>query len=130
MATESPSRVVTLSSDNGVDQLLSRAIRTIDALGLEVFAVVDHSGDAADAGVAIPDSKLVLFGSPRQSAELLAEHPYLALDLPLKLLIWNGREQAHLSYHSPDVLAERHGLSDPETFRVVETVAHTARSES
>ena len=101
VATDDPHGVVTLSGDGGVDQLLRRAVARIEALGLDVFAVIDHSGEAAEVGLTMPDTKLVLFGSPQAAAELMLAHPRIALDLPLKLLICEGGRPRALSATPP-----------------------------
>lgn len=131
MATDDSHGLVTLNGEGGVDQLLRRAVAHIEGLGLEVLAVIDHSGDAYDAGLAMPDTKLVLFGSPKSGSRLMVAHPGIALDLPLKLLI-SERDDGHVSvsYNAPGHLARRHALTDNEAdeLRVVETIARAMRS--
>jgi uncharacterized protein (DUF302 family) len=131
MATDNSHGVVTMSGDGGVDQLLRRAVAKIEALGFDVLAVIDHSGDAYEAGVTMPDTKLVIFGSPKSGTRLILAHPRIALDLPLKLLI-SERDDGHVSvsYNAPGHLARRHGLTDTEAdeLRVVETIARAMRS--
>ena len=120
------SGVVTLACAVGVDQALRRAVGELEARGLEVFAVVDHSGEAAEVGLTMPDTKLMIFGSPRAGTPLMLEHPLLALDLPLKLLIWEADDaRVFVSYNDPGYLANRYQLSEPETavLRGVEVIA-------
>lgn len=130
MATDDPNGVVTLRSEGGVDQILRRAVARIEGLGLEVLAVIDHSGEAAEAGLSMPDAKLVLFGSPGAATRLMVAHPRIALDLPLKLLISEGNGDVFVSYNAPGYLAHRHGVTDDEAdaLRVVETIALATRS--
>ena len=130
MATHDPHGVITLRGDGSIDQLLRRAVARIETLGHDVLAVIDHSGEAADAGLMMPDTKLVLFESPQVATELILAHPRIAIDLPLKLLICVTDGDALISFNTPDHLADRHGLSDDEAdaLRVVETIARTARS--
>jgi uncharacterized protein (DUF302 family) len=79
--------------------------------GFTVFNVIDHSGVAERAGVEIPDSKLVLFGKPAVGATVMLAAPLTALDIPLKVLVWEDRNGAvSVSYNSPEFLAERHHL--------------------
>jgi uncharacterized protein (DUF302 family) len=117
---------------NGLSQLADqpRGVRP-EGLGLEVLAVIDHSGDAYEAGLAMPDTKLVLFRNPKTGSRLMAAHPRIALDLPLKLLI-SARDDGHVSvsYNAPDHLARRHALTDNEAdeLRVVETITRAMRS--
>ena len=76
--------------------------------GFTVFNVIDHSGVAGRVGVHIPDSKLVMFGKPTVGAEVMLAAPLAALDLPLKVLVWeDGNGAVSVSYNSPGFLAER-----------------------
>ena len=126
MASDDPDGVITLRGDGSIDQVLRRAVTRIDALGLDVYAVIDHSGDAAEAGVALPETKLVLLGSSRELIDLLRAHPRLAIELPLKLLI-SENDDGHvlISYYAPDYLAHRYELTEDEAdaLRVVAAVA-------
>jgi NADH:quinone reductase (non-electrogenic) len=128
VATDDPLGLITLRCDGSVDQLLRRAVGRIEALGHDVLAVIDHSGEAAEAGLAIPDTKLVLFASPQAATQLMVAHPRIAIDLPLKLLISVTDDDALLSYNAADYLARRHGLSEDETdaLRVVATAGLNA----
>ena len=114
-----------------MDQLLRRAVTGIEALGLDVCAVIDHSGDAAEAGLTIPETKLVLIGSPKDLTELMLTHPRFAIELPLKLLISESNDgHVLISYHAPDHLARRYHLTEDETtaLRLVEAIARHTRS--
>ena len=133
MATEDLHGVVTLSGDGSVDQVLRRAVAEIESLGLDVVAVIDHSGDAHEVGVAMPETKLVLFGSPEVTTRLVLAHPVMALHLPLKVLI-RERTDGHVcvSYEAPGHLARTHHLTNDEAdgLQVVETVARAVGSTS
>jgi uncharacterized protein (DUF302 family) len=129
MPTDGPSGVVTFRGDGSIEQLLRRAVTRIEALGLEVIAVIDHSGDAAESGVAVPESKLVIFGNPMAAARLLVSQSLVALDLPPKLLIHESADgHVFVSFNSPAYLARRYALTDDEAeaLRVVEVIARTA----
>jgi len=132
MAIIDPHGVVTLTTERSIDELLRRAVARIEALGLDVIAVIDHSGEATDAGLTMPETKLVMFGSPTDGTGLMRAHPRIALDLPLKLLLCQ-RDDGHVvvSYNGPDYLAHRHGLTRAETdaLRVVETIAAATTSD-
>jgi uncharacterized protein (DUF302 family) len=131
VASDDPHGVITLRGEGTIDQLLRRAVTRIEQLGLEVVAVIDHSGDAAEAGVTIPETKLVLVGSPKDLIELMVAHPRLAIELPLKVLIYEG-DDGHVlvSYHAPDYLADRYELTEAETdaLRLVDAIAGMTRS--
>jgi len=79
--------------------------------GFTVFNVIDHSGVAERAGVQMPESKLIMFGKPTVGAAVMVAVPLAALDIPLKVLVWEDRNGAvSVSYNSPNFLAERHRL--------------------
>ena len=83
----------------------------IEDRGFTVFNVIDHSGVAERAGVQMPDSKLVMFGKPAAGAAVMLAAPLAALDIPLKVLVWEDRNGAvSVSYNSPGFLAGRHHL--------------------
>ena len=125
--------VITLRVDDRLDQVLRRVVVGIEALALDVLAVIDHSGDAADAGVTMPETKLVLVGSPGPVIDLMVDHPPIAIELPLKLLIREGDDgQVFVSYHAPQSVARRWALTEHEAnaLRVVEAIARQARQNS
>jgi uncharacterized protein (DUF302 family) len=121
-----PPGIVTLESSVGVDELLRRVVAHVQSLGLEVFAVIDHSGAADEVGLTMPDTKLVLFGNPRGGTPLMLAHPLIALDLPPKLLIGSTTDDhVFLSYNAPTYLASRFELSkrETETVGIVDAIA-------
>jgi uncharacterized protein (DUF302 family) len=122
--------ITTHRYDTTVDELLRRIIIDLDDRGLEVDAVIDHSGNAYEAGLEMPDTKLLLFGRPELATQLMLAHPSIALDLPLSLLIAERSEShaASVSYTAPGRLAKRHGLTDNEAdgLRVVDAIARAA----
>jgi uncharacterized protein (DUF302 family) len=78
---------------------------------MKVFAVVDHSGEAAAAGLELRDTKLVIFGSPQAGTPVMEAAPLAALDLPLKVLVWADGDRTKVSYTAPEELAARYDLS-------------------
>ena len=83
----------------------------MDLRTFTVFNVIDHRGVAERAGVQMPDSKLVMFGKPAVGAAVMVAAPLAALDIPLKVLVWEDRNGAvSVSYNSPGFLAGRHHL--------------------
>jgi uncharacterized protein (DUF302 family) len=95
-----------------VDETVERFERLLDAKGVKLFAVFDHSGAAAEHGLELRDTKVVVFGSPVAGTPAMEAAPLAALDLPLKLLVWDDGGQTTLVYTSPSELAGRYGLSD------------------
>ena len=103
--------VITKPSSKSVAQTIDGLRRLIADRGFTVFNVIDHSGVAERAGVQMPDSKLVMFGKPAAGAAVMLAAPLAALDIPLKVLVWEDRNGAvSVSYNSPGFLAERHHL--------------------
>jgi uncharacterized protein (DUF302 family) len=108
---QSSEGVVTKACPRPVAATVERLERLIEEKGLVLFAVIDHSGEAIRAGLEMPETKLVLFGSPVAGTPVMLAAPLAALDLPLKLLVWEDTEGAvWVSYNSPAYLAERHHL--------------------
>ena len=76
-----------------------------------LFAVVDHSGEAAKAGMQMPNTKLLIFGSPKAGTPVMLAAPSIAIDLPLKILVAeDGEGKVSVSYNSMEFLGERHGV--------------------
>lgn len=105
------SRMITKLSALSVAETVSRLRAVVEAKGLKVFAVIDHSGEAAAAGISLRDTKVVIFGSPQAGTPVMEAFPLAALDLPLKVLVWDDHGQTKVAYTAPDALAERYGIS-------------------
>jgi uncharacterized protein (DUF302 family) len=104
--------VVTKSSPWSVADTVTRLLAVAAARELKVFAVIDHSGEADNVGLHLRDTKLVIFGSPASATPVMAASPLVALDLPLKVVVWAADDyQTRLSYTAPGTLARRFGLS-------------------
>jgi uncharacterized protein (DUF302 family) len=109
-STTSP--VITKVSPWSVAETVSRLSAAVAARGMKVFAVIDHSGEAADVGLELRDTKVVIFGSPRAGTPVMLSAPLAALDLPLKVLVWADGDQTKVSYTAPRELAARYRLSE------------------
>ncbi|MGP7998328.1 MAG: DUF302 domain-containing protein [Streptosporangiaceae bacterium] len=107
--------VVTKLSPWSVRDTVARLSAVIAARGMKLFAVIDHSGEAAGRGLDLRDTKVVIFGSPETGTPVMASAPLAALDLPLKVLVWADGHQTKLSYTAPEALAARYQLSDELT---------------
>jgi uncharacterized protein (DUF302 family) len=110
--------IVTKVSPRSVDETVTRLSEIATARGLKVFAVIDHSGEAAAVGQTLRDTKVVIFGSPAAGTPLMEATPLIALDLPLKVLVWADRDTTKLSYLAPAALAARYQLTDELAARV------------
>lgn len=90
-------------------EILSQAIR---AAGAKLFTVIDHSGEAARAGLSLRDTKLLIFGNPAGGTPVMVAAPLAAIDLPLKLLVWQDDDGAvWMTCVDAQWLAARHGLA-------------------
>jgi uncharacterized protein (DUF302 family) len=94
-------RVTTKESHLSVDETVVRLEDVITAKGLKLFAVFDHSGEAEARGLALRNTKVVVFGSPEAGTPLMQAQPLLALDLPLKVLVWDDEGRTRLAYAPP-----------------------------
>ena len=126
-----PEGVVTKESAGSVDASVARLLAVVEGRGLKVFTVVDHSGEAAAAGLSLRDTKLIMFGSPSAGTPVMQAAPLAALDLPLKALVWSGDGgSTFISYLSPAWLADRHHLPGLLTTRLagIESIVDAALS--
>ncbi len=104
--------VVTKVSTSSVADTVARLSSMVEAKGMKLFAVIDHSGEAERSGLQLRDTKLVIFGSPPAGTPVMVAAPLAALDLPLKILVWADGGQTKVSYTAPSSLAARYQLSD------------------
>jgi uncharacterized protein (DUF302 family) len=103
--------LVQIPSRYSVDETVERLEAALATRGLQVFARVDHSGEAEKVGMKMRPTKLLIFGSPKAGTPLMVAAPTLAIDLPLKALVWeNETGKVWLTYNSPEYLRERHGV--------------------
>ncbi len=105
------SGVITKVSPFSVADTVSRLVSLVASKGMKVFAMIDHSGEAARIGMALRDTKLVIFGSPESGTPVMESAPLAALDLPLKVLVWADGGATKVSYTSPTALGARYGLT-------------------
>jgi uncharacterized protein (DUF302 family) len=106
------SGLVTKSSPWSVEETVARFTALLTARGVTVFAVIDHSGEARKIGLDLRDTKVVVFGNPATGTPVMVAVPLAALDLPLKVLVWNDSDTTRITYASPATLAARYALSD------------------
>jgi uncharacterized protein (DUF302 family) len=111
IASASASFIVTKLSPYTVPESVARVTSLASERGLKVFAVIDHSGEALDHGLTLRDTKVVIFGSPEAGTPVMDAAPLAAIDLPLKVLVWDDQGQTKVSYVEPSALAARFDLS-------------------
>jgi uncharacterized protein (DUF302 family) len=118
--------IISRPCNHSVDQTVEKLKGILQARGVTLFVLIDHSGEAEKAGMKMLPTKLLIFGSPIAGTPLMLAAPSIAIDLPLKILIWEDiHGKAWVSYNSPTYLQVRHGLP-PELMQaiaVVETLA-------
>jgi uncharacterized protein (DUF302 family) len=103
--------VTRASAYTSVPETLERLRSMLREKGLEEFALIDHSGAAQRVGLEMQEAKLLIFGSPRAGTPLMVASPLLALDLPLKILVWRSRDgEVLVSYNATSYLAHRHEI--------------------
>lgn len=103
--------IVDLQSLHSVDQTVARIEQILRDKGVTLFAVVDHSGEAAKVGLDMRPTKLLIFGNPKAGTPVMVGAPSSAIDLPLKILVWeDARGKTWVSYNSPEYLQQRHGI--------------------
>jgi uncharacterized protein (DUF302 family)/uncharacterized membrane protein YidH (DUF202 family) len=118
--------IVDVPSNHSVDQTVERVKGILNAKGVTLFALVDHSGEAEKAGMKMPPTKLLIFGSPKAGTPLMLAVPSIAIDLPLKVLVWeDSSANVWVSYNSPAYLQKRHNVPDElmQNIAIVETLA-------
>jgi uncharacterized protein (DUF302 family)/uncharacterized membrane protein YidH (DUF202 family) len=103
--------IVTVPAHGTVDQTVDTLRHMLEAKGVKLFALVDHSGEAIAAGLQMRPTKLLIFGSPKAGTPLMLAAPSIAIDLPLKLLVWeDATGKAWISYNAPAYLQARHDV--------------------
>lgn len=102
-----------LSSPYSVPETLKRLDAVLQARGLMVFARIDHSGEAEKIGMKMHPTQVVIFGSPKGGTPLMVASPTLAIDLPLKALVWeDAGGKVWVSYNTAEYLKQRHNIPD------------------
>jgi uncharacterized protein (DUF302 family) len=103
--------IVDLPSNHSVDETVARLQRMLEKSGITLFALVDHRGEAEKVGMAMRPTKLLIFGSPKAGTPLMIAAPSIAIDLPLKLLVWQDvAGKVWISFNSAAYLRDRHHL--------------------
>lgn len=121
--------IVDVASHHSVEKTVERLHGILDAKGVTLFALVDHSGEAAKVGMKMRPTKLLIFGSPKAGTPVMLAAPSIAIDLPLKILVWeDAGGKVWMSYNTPEYLSERHQVPGEwmQVLSVVEAVAAQA----
>lgn len=121
--------IVDIASSHSVNATVEKLKGILNAKGVMLFALVDHSGEAEKAGMTMRPTKLLIFGNPKAGTPLMQAAPSIALDLPLKILVWEDEGgKTWVSYNAPDYLRDRHGVPQElmQNIAVIEALASKA----
>ena len=118
--------VIDLPCPYPVNEAVGRLELLLQAKGIKIFARIDQQAEAAQVGLEMRPTELLIFGDPKAGTPLMNAHPSIAIDLPLKALVWEAADgQVWLSYNSPEYLAERHQL-EKAPFKAVDALIKEA----
>ena len=113
MSNDTSDGLSVVASAHSVDETITRIEHALTAKGITIFCRVDHSGAAALVGLTMPPTKVLMFGSPAAGTPLMVTAPTLAIDLPLKALVWEGADgRVWVALNEPDYLTRRHGAPE------------------
>jgi len=129
MATTPDNGIIAIPSNHSVDQTVETLKSILQAKGVKLFALIDHSGEAEKVGMKMRPTKLLVFGNPKTGTPVMLAAPTAAIDLPFKILIGeDGQGRVWISYNSPEYLQERHRMPREllQNLAVVETLAAKA----
>jgi uncharacterized protein (DUF302 family) len=111
MSRNADNGIIRKPSNHSVNDTVAKLTGILEAKGVKLFVVVDHSGEAEKAGMNMPPTKLLIFGNPKAGTPLMLASPSVAIDLPLKILVSeDANGKVWLSSNSPDYLKQRHNL--------------------
>lgn len=129
MAAEKSTGLISVPSNHSIDEAVDKLKGILQSKGITLFALIDHSGEAAKAGTEMRPTKLLIFGNPKGGTPVMLAAPSSAIDLPLKILISeNAQGKVWLTYNSPAYLQERHNIPAEliANVRVIEALAKNA----
>lgn len=105
--------IVTQGSPVSFSETIDRLQKALTAKGIRLFALIDHSGEAEKVGLVMPPTRLLIFGNPAAGTPVMLAAPTAALDLPLKILVWQDPAgTVQISWNSPAWLQQRHSIPD------------------
>jgi len=103
--------IVDRPSNHSVENTVDRLQNILKSKGITLFALIDHSGEAEKAGLKMPPTRLLIFGSPKAGTAVMLAAPSAAIDLPLKVLVWEDAQgKVWMSFNDPAYLQERHNI--------------------
>jgi uncharacterized protein (DUF302 family) len=108
MTDSAITEIVTKTSPLTVADTVARLTAIVGAKGMHLFAVIDQRAEARQAGLDMRDTVLVIFGSPAAGTPVMVASPMSAIDLPLKVLVWDDGGETKVSYYDPSWIVARH----------------------
>ncbi len=123
------SGITTIRGNHSVDEIIEKLKAILESKGVEIFAIVDHSGEAAGVGMEMPPTRLIIFGNPKAGTPVMQAAPSAAIDLPLKILVAeDATGRTLISWNSLDYLQARHNIPAElmQNLAVVEALATKA----
>lgn len=129
MTSDPDNGIVTIPSHDSVDKTIEKLEKLLQEKGVKLFALIDHSGEAEKTGMHMRPAKLMIFGNPKTGTPLMLASPSIAIDLPMKILVWEDADgKVRISYNSAEYLRARHSLPRElaQNIAVVEALAKTA----
>ncbi len=132
MVPDNGKGLIDIPSNHSVDETVTKLEEILQAKGITLFALVDHSGEAAKAGMKMRPTKLLIFGNPKAGTPVMLAAPSSAIDLPLKILVWEDDQgKVWITYNSPTYLQTRHNLPADllQHIAVIEPLAKTAAQQ-
>ena len=129
LSSEEANGITAKQSNHSVDDTVDRLTTILEARGVALFALIDHSGEAEKAGMQMRPTKLLIFGSPKAGTPVMLAAPSIAIDLPLKILVWeDDQARVWLSYNDPAYLQQRHHVPEQllQNIAVAEALADQA----
>src|SRR6202789_4662589 len=121
--------IISKASKYSVPETLDRVDALLQSKGIKIFVRVDHSGEAEKVGLKMPPTQLLIFGNPKGGTPIMLAAPTAAIDLPLKILVWEDAQgKVWASYNSPAYLQQRHSIPQDllPNIAVVEALAAKA----
>jgi uncharacterized protein (DUF302 family) len=121
--------IVRIPGNQSVDRTIQKLEEILQSMGVKVFALIDHSGEAEKAGLQMRPTRVLIFGNPKAGTPLMIAAPGIAIDLPLKILVSEDADgKVWISYNDPAWLQARHGLPQElvRNIAVVEALARKA----
>jgi len=108
-----PQGIVTSPSRYSFSETIEKLEALLKEKGVKLFAIIDHSGEAASVGLTMPPTKVIVFGNPKGGTPLMLAAPSTAIDLPLKILVAEDSQgKVWLSWNDPAYLQQRHGFPE------------------